>query len=70
MQQTHPCGCTDRPGRRGGDATELRQVPSGWHVAPVYGLGHSFRFAVRINHMPSGSIIALGRETHLCRIAE
>ena len=39
-------------------------------MASVYGLGHSFRFVVRINHMPGGLIIAQRQETHLSRIAD
>ena len=37
---------------------------------PVYGLGHTFSFAVRINQMPGGPIIAQRPETHLPAIAD
>jgi hypothetical protein len=37
---------------------------------PVYDPGHKSRFAVRINTMPRGQIIAQRQETHLPAIAD
>ena len=61
-----PCRSPIRPvsetpavlGHRMQGRRELRHVLSGGTWLRVYGLGHSFRFAVRINHMSDGPIIA------------
>ena len=44
--------------------------PGGRLTPPVYDPGHKSRFAVRINTMPRGQIIAQRQETHLPAIAD
>ena len=60
----------DSRDRRGHEGRTLPPARRPRLTPPVYDPGHKSRFAVRINNMPRGQIIAQRQETHLPAIAD